>query len=257
MAAPKKKKTKKATRKKATGKKAAAVPADTEEPENTGRARGDRRVTGQGQDHQKVPGGRYVVKASVGHIKDLPKSKLSIDIDNGFAPHYEVIRGKSKVVKEIKDAARGARRFIWRPTRIAKARRLPGTLPKSSARRHASHTYRITFNEITKKAVQAAIANPQALDANKFASQQARRILDRLVGYQISPILWDKVPPRPFGRASPIGGGASDRRARTGDLGVFVPEEYWSNRRAIWKAPAPGFCRQCHQKGRREIPPRR
>jgi len=227
MAAPKKKKTKKATRKKATGKKAAAVPADTEEPENTGRALVIVESPAKAKTIKKYLGAGYVVKASVGHIKDLPKSKLSIDIDNGFAPHYEVIRGKSKVVKEIKDAARGARAIYLAPDPDREGEAIAWHIAEELGARHASHTYRITFNEITKKAVQAAIANPQALDANKFASQQARRILDRLVGYQISPILWDKVRRGlSAGRVQSVAVRLIVERER--EISAFVPEEYWS-----------------------------
>ena len=141
---------------------------------------------------KKYLGSGYSVKASVGHVKDLPKSKMGVDPENGFAPTYEVIKGKAKVLADIKRAARSAERtyLATDPDRegeaiawhIAEEVGGPGT-----------DIRRVLFNEITKKAVQEAIQHPLELDRRKFDSQQARRVLDRLVGYQISPILWRKV----------------------------------------------------------------
>ncbi|MBI3178666.1 MAG: DNA topoisomerase I, partial [Deltaproteobacteria bacterium] len=142
---------------------------------------------------KKYLGAGYTVKASVGHIKDLPKSKLSVDIDNGFTPHYEVIRGKSKVIKEIKDAAKEVDTIYLAPDPDREGEAIAWHIAEELGSRHKKHVHRIRFNEITKRAVLEAIGSPEPLNLAKFESQQARRILDRLVGYQISPILWDKV----------------------------------------------------------------
>jgi len=141
---------------------------------------------------KKYLGSGFTVKASVGHVKDLPKSKMGVDPEHGFAPTYEVIKGKAKVLSDIKRAVAGAERtyLATDPDRegeaiawhIAEEVGGPGV-----------EIQRVLFNEITKKAVQEAIKHPLELDRRKFDSQQARRVLDRLVGYQISPILWKKV----------------------------------------------------------------
>ncbi|HZX93128.1 MAG TPA: toprim domain-containing protein, partial [Myxococcales bacterium] len=141
---------------------------------------------------KKYLGAGYVVKASVGHVMDLPKSKIGVDVENGFEPVYEVIESKKKVVAELKAAAKGAERILL------------ATDPDREGEAIAWHVYeqlkkskvpasRILFNEITKKAIQEAIQKPLQLNRDLYDAQQARRVLDRLVGYQISPILWKKV----------------------------------------------------------------
>src|SRR6266478_7722596 len=141
---------------------------------------------------KKYLGSGYVVKASVGHVMDLPKSKIGVDVENGFQPVYEVIEAKKKVVAELKAAAKTADRLLL------------ATDPDREGEAIAWHVYeqlkrtkipaqRILFNEITKKAIQEAIQHPLELNRDLYDAQQARRVLDRLVGYQISPILWKKV----------------------------------------------------------------
>jgi DNA topoisomerase I len=140
----------------------------------------------------KYLGRNYTVKASVGHIKDLPKSKLGVDIEHDFAPHYSVIPAKAKVVKELRDAAKGADSIYLAadPDREGEAicQHLAEELNNDS-----KGIYRVLFHEITQNAIQEAFKNPGRINSNKVDAQQARRILDRLVGYKISPLLWDKV----------------------------------------------------------------
>src|SRR3989441_732438 len=140
----------------------------------------------------KYLGSDYIVKASLGHVKDLPKSKLGVDLKNDFEPAYEVIPGKEKIVKELRAAAKSAERIFLAadPDREGEAicQHLKEVLDGSKA-----EVYRVLFNEITPKAIRQAIENPGRIDQNIVDAQQARRILDRLVGYQISPLLWDKV----------------------------------------------------------------
>ncbi|MGZ3688615.1 MAG: toprim domain-containing protein, partial [Bdellovibrionota bacterium] len=141
---------------------------------------------------QKYLGREYIVKASVGHIKDLPKSKLGVDPKNGFEPDYQIIPAKTKVIDELRKASekvpelflatdpdREGEAIAWHINEELKAR--------------GKKIHRVLFNAITKASVLEAISKPQKLNSDKFHAQQARRVLDRLVGYKISPLLWDKV----------------------------------------------------------------
>ncbi|MBI2532414.1 MAG: type I DNA topoisomerase [Deltaproteobacteria bacterium] len=174
----------------------------------------------------KYLGKDFQVKASVGHIVDLPKSKLGVDVKNDFAPDFHVIQGKKKVVDELKKAAKGKENICLAsdPDREGEAIawHIADQVGKSRKRVH-----RVLINEITKKAVQEAIANPQELDRNKFDAQVARRILDRLVGYQISPLLWKKVRRGlSAGRVQSVAVRLVCERER--DIRAFEAQEYWS-----------------------------
>jgi DNA topoisomerase-1 len=138
-------------------------------------------------------GRNFVVKASVGHIADLPKSKLGVDVDDSFKPDYEIIHGKKEDHRRAEEGGQGQRVRLSRAR--PRPRRRSDRLPHQGARaqRLQGKVYRALFTEITKNAVQRAIENPSELDVHKFEAQQARRVIDRLVGYQISPLLWDKV----------------------------------------------------------------
>lgn len=174
----------------------------------------------------KFLGSTYRVIASVGHVRDLPKSKLGIDIDNDFEPQYISIRGKGSIIKELRSEAKAAKKIFLAtdPDREGEAiswhlAHLLGIDEKEPCR--------IVFNEITKKAVQEAVKAPRPVDINLVDAQQARRILDRLVGYQISPLLWRKVKR-----------GLSAGRVQSSALKIicdrekqiqqFVPKEYWN-----------------------------
>ncbi len=176
----------------------------------------------------KYLGKDFTVKASVGHIMDLPKSKLGVDIENNFEPKYIQIKGKAPVVKELKAAARKADRILIAtdPDREGEAiaYHVAETISGSTK---TQEIYRVLFNEITKKAVLLAIEHPGKIDINKVDAQQARRVLDRLVGYQISPILWQKV-------RRGLSAGRVQSVAlrliceREDEIKAFVPEEFWS-----------------------------
>jgi DNA topoisomerase I len=175
---------------------------------------------------KKYLGRAFDVKASVGHVKDLPKSRMGVDIEKGFLPDYDVIKGKAKVLSEIKRAAKNADRVFLAtdPDREGEAiawhiaEEIGG--PEGKVRR-------VLFNEITKNAIQKAIQEPLDLDRKKFDSQQARRILDRLVGYQISPILWRKVRRGlSAGRVQSVAVRLVVERER--EIQAFRSEEYWS-----------------------------
>ncbi|HTP05558.1 MAG TPA: type I DNA topoisomerase, partial [Nitrospirota bacterium] len=176
----------------------------------------------------KYLGKNYTVKASVGHIMDLPKSKLGVDIENDFEPKYIVIKGKAPVVKELKSAAKKADRILLAtdPDREGEAIAAHVAEVISGSIKNAE-VYRVLFNEITKKAILLAIEHPGKVDVNKVDAQQARRVLDRLVGYQISPILWKKVRRGlSAGRVQSVALRLICEREE--EIKAFVPEEFWS-----------------------------
>jgi DNA topoisomerase-1 len=174
----------------------------------------------------KYLGRDYKVVASMGHIRDLPKSRLGVDIDNDFAEHYESIESRKKVIRELKDAAKDASDIYVAtdPDREGEAIGWHLTQELKGSRRKI---HRLTFNEITKKAVEEALKNPRAIDKKMVAAQRARRVLDRLVGYKISPLLWDKVRRGlSAGRVQSVALKlVCDREA---EIDAFVPEEFWN-----------------------------
>jgi DNA topoisomerase I len=191
---------------------------------------------------KKYLGSGYVVKASVGHVKDLPRKTMGIDIENDFAPRYEVIEGKKKVLAEIKNAAKKASRVLLAPDPDREGEAIAWHIAEE-LRPSNPNIQRVLFNEITKKAVNEAILLPLALDARKFESQQARRILDRLVGYEISPVLWAKVKRGlSAGRVQSV----AVRLVvdREDEIRAFVPEEYWTIDALVeGSVPPPFGCR--------------
>ncbi len=168
----------------------------------------------------------FQVKASVGHIVDLPKSKLGVDIKKDFKPDFHVIQGKKKVVDELKSAAKGKDNIYLASDPDREGEAIAWHIADQLGKNHF-RIHRVLINEITRKAVQDAIANPKKLDKQKFEAQIARRILDRLVGYQISPILWKKVRRGlSAGRVQSVAVRLVCERER--EIKAFVPVEYWS-----------------------------
>jgi DNA topoisomerase-1 len=175
---------------------------------------------------KKYLGSGYVVKASVGHVKDLPKKKMGIDIEHGFQPEYVVIDGKKKVLSEIKDAAEHAEKVFLAPDPDREGEAIAWHIAEE-VRESNPNIQRVLFNEITKKAINEAIGKPMELDARKFESQQARRVLDRLVGYQISPVLWTKVRRGlSAGRVQSVAVRLVVEREQ--EINAFKPQEYWT-----------------------------
>jgi DNA topoisomerase-1 len=173
----------------------------------------------------KFIGKDYVVKASVGHVRDLPKSEIGVD-EVTFEPKYEVLEGKQKVVSELKAAAKKADTIYIAsdPDREGEA---IGWHVMSLLGKDSSKVRRVLFHEITKNAVRKAIDNPTDIDMNKVNAQQARRVLDRLVGYKLSPLLWDKV--RRGLSAGRVQSVAMKMIVdREDEIKAFKPEEYWS-----------------------------
>jgi DNA topoisomerase-1 len=186
---------------------------------------------------KKYLGKGYSVMASVGHLVDLPTSKLGVDVDNDFTPTYEISKGKKKVMTDIVKAAKGADTVFLAsdPDREGEAiawhiaNAIKGKEKKTKTKKAASGPviHRVRFNEITPKAIKAAINAPADLDTNLFEAQQARRILDRLVGYQISPLLWEKVKRGlSAGRVQSVALRIVCKRED--EIKKFVAEEYWS-----------------------------
>ncbi len=184
----------------------------------------------------KYLGRNYTVKASVGHVVDLPKSKLGVDIANDFKPDYAVIHGKSKVIDELKKAAKDKENIYLAPDPDREGEAIAWHIAERLGNKKNIH--RVLFNEITKKAVQEAIKHPLKLDRAKFDAQQARRVLDRLVGYQLSPLLWDKVRRGlSAGRVQSVAVRLITERERA--IRAFNKEEYWTIGAALEGAVPP------------------
>ena len=155
----------------------------------------------------------------MGHVRDLPKSKLGVDIESDFAPEYVVIPARAKVIKELKDAAKSVT-DIFVATDPDREGEAIGWHLAEELGRSKKKVHRLMFNEITKKAILEAIKHPGEIDMRMVDAQQARRVLDRLVGYKISPILWDKVRRGSERRTRAVGRAEADLRPRAGDRGV-------------------------------------
>src|SRR5688572_68829 len=173
----------------------------------------------------KYLGSDYIVKASMGHIKDLPKSKLGVDDEKDFEAHYVIIRGKNDIVKDLQKAAQKAETIYLAPDPDREGEAIAAHLAEELE--NGKPVYRVILNEITKEAVKKAFENPTAIDEKKVQAQQTRRILDRLVGYKLSPLLWQKVKRGlSAGRVQSIALRLICDRER--EILAFVPEEYWT-----------------------------
>lgn len=174
----------------------------------------------------KYLGSKYIVKASMGHVRDLPKSQIGVEVENDFNPKYITIRGKGSVLKELKDASKKVKNIYLAadPDREGEAIawHLAHVLDLD-----ATQDCRVVFNEITKQAVKDAFKQPRKINMDLVNAQQARRILDRLVGYKISPLLWKKVKKGlSAGRVQSVA--VKIILDRENEISDFIPEEYWS-----------------------------
>ena len=168
----------------------------------------------------------YKVIASMGHIRDLPKSKLGVDLDHDFEPSYQPIKGKEDVIKELKRAAKNSNHVYLATDPDREGEAISWHLKELLGLKD-ENTYRVTFNEITKSVVKQSIAAPRNIDQNLVDAQQARRILDRIVGYQLSPLLWRKIRRGlSAGRVQSVATRLVVERER--EIRAFVPQEYWS-----------------------------
>ncbi len=185
---------------------------------------------------QKYLGTGYEVEASLGHIKDLPKKSLGVDLENNFSTAYEIIPGKEKVVARLKKLAKTADAIYLAPDPDREGEAIAAHLAEElggeridgkKTKKSATSIRRVTFNEITKRAVQDAFQHSRDIDRNLVDAQQTRRVLDRLVGYQVSPLLWDKVRRGlSAGRVQTVALRLIVERER--EIKAFVKEEYWT-----------------------------
>ncbi len=178
---------------------------------------------------EKYLDGEYTVRASVGHVRDLPKSqKKAIDIEGGFIPHYEISKGKEKVVDELRHLAQKAKEIVLAPDPDREGEAIAWHIESllKADKKVTAPIKRVTFNEITKEAVQEALRSPRDIDTALRRAQEARRVLDRLVGYDLSGIIWKKVR---YG----LSAGRVQSPAlrilveREREIRAFIPEDYW------------------------------
>jgi DNA topoisomerase-1 len=194
----------------------------------------------------KYLGKDFEVEASLGHIKDLPKSKLGVDIEGEFETEYAVIPGKEKVVAKLKKMAKDAAAIYLAPDPDREGEAIAAHLAEelsdgfSKKKKAGTPVHRVTFNEITKKAVQEAFRNPRDIDRNLVDAQQTRRVLDRIVGYQVSPLLWDKVRRGlSAGRVQTVALRLIVERER--EIKAFDKKEYWTIDAHLAGAKPPAF----------------
>ena len=174
----------------------------------------------------KYLGSDYSVKASLGHVRDLPKKGLGVDLKKEFEPTYEIIPGKEKVIRELKAAARAVE-SIYIATDPDREGEAIGWHLSEELGSKKRKIFRVMFNEITQKAIKEAFRNPGVIDSKLVDAQQARRILDRLVGYKISPLLWKNVRRgTSAGRVQSVALRLIVERER--EIRAFVAKEYWS-----------------------------
>ncbi|MDQ0206357.1 type I DNA topoisomerase [Alkalicoccobacillus murimartini] len=174
----------------------------------------------------KYLGKKYIVKASMGHVRDLPKSQMGVDVTNDFEPRYITIRGKGPVLKELKTAAKKVKKIYLAADPDREGEAIAWHLAHSLDIDEQSEC-RVVFNEITKQAIKDAFKTPRPINMDLVDAQQARRILDRLVGYNISPLLWKKVKKGlSAGRVQSVAVKMIIDREK--EIQAFIPEEYWS-----------------------------
>ena len=202
---------------------------------------------------QKYLGPEYVVRSSMGHIKDLPKNELGVDLAHDFQPKYVTILGKAKVIQELKKAAAETPDIYLAPDPDREGEAIAWHIAEAlGEKNHRFH--RVLLLEITQKAIKEALKAPVELNRSRFEAQQARRVLDRLVGYQISPLLWQKVKPGlSAGRVQSVALRLVVDRERA--IQAFRPEEYWSLTACLEAKKPPRFAARLIKRGDKDIKP--
>jgi DNA topoisomerase-1 len=202
---------------------------------------------------QKYLGGDYRVLSSKGHIRDLPKNELGVDLEHDFRPKYVTIVGKNKVISELRKAAEGITDVYLAPDPDREGEAIAWHIAEALGdKNHRYH--RVLLQEITPKGIREALAQPVPLNRPRFESQQARRILDRLVGYQLSPLLWQKVKSGlSAGRVQSVALRLVCDRERA--IRAFVPEEYWTLAACLEAAQPPRFAARLVKYQGKEIKP--
>ena len=188
---------------------------------------------------QKYLGKDFDVRASVGHIRDLPKKELGVDVDHNFNPKYVTIEGKTKTIQDLRKAATNIQDVYLGPDPDREGEAIAWHIAEVlNSGKHSFH--RVLFYELTPKAIKEALAKPVALNRPRYEAQQARRILDRLVGYQISPLLWEKVKRGlSAGRVQSVALRLICDREK--EILEFVSQEYWSLTAHLKAAQPPPF----------------
>ena len=175
---------------------------------------------------ERYLGKKYKVKASMGHLRDLPKSQMGVDVENNYEPKYITIRGKGPILKELRTAAKKAKKIFLAADPDREGEAISWHLAHS-LNVDVDSDCRVVFNEITKDAIKESFKHPRPIDMDLVDAQQARRILDRLVGYNISPLLWKKVKKGlSAGRVQSVALRLIIEREN--EIKAFIPEEYWS-----------------------------
>ncbi len=199
---------------------------------------------------KKILGRDYLVESSVGHVRDLPKKELGVDIENAFKPKYVRIHGKGKIVEALRESARQVDNIYLAADPDREGEAICWHLAEE-LKRTQKPIYRIVYNEITKGAILAAIQNPGQIDMALVDAQQARRVLDRLVGYQISPILWRSVKPGlSAGRVQSVAVRLICERET--EIEAFKPREYWTVTATLSPFPEHPFLAKLHRIGRKK-----
>src|SRR5215472_15836889 len=195
----------------------------------------------------KYLGKQYVVKASLGHVKDLPKKNLSVDVENDFSPVYEVIEGKRKLIAELKSEAKKSDAIYLAADPDREGEAICYHLQEElKEKKNGPKIFRVMFNEITKNAIQKAFETPAAVNLHLVDAQQARRVLDRIVGYKISPLLWDKVRRGlSAGRVQTVALRLIVEREQ--EIRAFVPQEYWTIHAMLDSGQPPIFEAKLHK----------
>ncbi len=236
--APAKKATKKTTKKapaKASAKKGTSAKGKDDKPVAKAESKAPVKKTGKAlvivespakaRTINKYLGKEFVVRASMGHIRDLPKGKLGIDLEQDFAPDYTAIRGKGKVIEELKKLAKVAPAVYLAPDLDREGEAIAWHLVEA-LELSGPNIFRVVFNEITKKAILASFEEPGQVDMDKVEAQQARRVLDRIMGYKLSPLLWKKVAKGlSAGRVQSVAVRLIVEREK--EIRAFIKEEYW------------------------------
>jgi DNA topoisomerase-1 len=200
---------------------------------------------------EKYLGNDYKIAATVGHIKDLPEKKMGIDIEDGFKPEYKIIDGKQKIVTSLKKAAEDTTDIYLAPDPDREGEAIAWHTAEI-LKKNGRNFYRVEFHELTKNAVREAMASPRELHQSKYEAQQARRILDRLVGYQISPLLWRKVKRGlSAGRVQSVSVRIICERERA--IQAFESEEYWSVEVQLEGGSPPPFTAKLAKKDGKKI----
>ncbi|MFH0909442.1 MAG: type I DNA topoisomerase [bacterium] len=175
----------------------------------------------------KILGKDFTVRASMGHVRDLPQKELGVDVENNFKPKYGTIKGREKVIKELKEFAAGADTIYLAPDPDREGEAIAWHLMAAlKEKKNPKEFLRVTYNEITAPAIREAFAHPRKIDQNKVDAQQARRVLDRIVGYQVSPLLWRRIRgASSAGRVQSVALRLVCEREAL--IANFKPEEYW------------------------------